>query len=205
MTEEDKKQVAAFRFGVICELVNGTDLQPGEQQRLIRQKCSRKWQIPFSEKTRIGRSTILRWVRLYKASNHKLESLYPQDRSDRGKSRSLDEETCLALTQLRQELPEATVARLIEQMHQRGLVGAGIQLKASSVYRFLHEHNLMNPAAVGLCGNRRHQAGRGTPGERIGRPEIKRPSGRRIGRGAGGGSVQANARPGRRPPGRPRC
>ena len=158
MTEEDKKQVAAFRFGVICELVNGTDLQPGEQQRLIQQKCSRKWQIPFSEKTRIGRSTILRWVRLYKASNHKLESLYPQDRSDRGKSRSLDEETCLALTQLRQELPEATVARLIEQMHQRGLVGAGIQLKASSVYRFLHEHNLMNPAAVGPVDRRKFEA-----------------------------------------------
>ena len=45
MTEEDKKQVAAFRFGVICELVNGTDLQPGEKKRLIQQKCSRKWQI----------------------------------------------------------------------------------------------------------------------------------------------------------------
>jgi len=135
MTEEDKKQVAAFRFGVICELVNGTDLQPGEKKRLIQQKCSRKWQIPFSEKTRIGRSTILRWVRRYKANHHKLESLYPQDRSDRGKSRSLDEETCLALSQLRQELSQAAIARLIEQTHQRGLVSAGIQLKASRKIR----------------------------------------------------------------------
>lgn len=158
MTEEDKKQVAAFRFGVICELVNGTDLQPGEKKRLIQQKCSRKWQIPFSEKTRIGRSTILRWVRRYKANHHKLESLYPQDRSDRGKSRSLDEETCLALSQLRQELPQATIARLIEQMQQRGLVSAGIQLKASSVYRFLHEHNLMGPALAGPVDRRKFEA-----------------------------------------------
>ena len=49
MTEEQKKQVAAFRFGVICELVNGARLNPGEQARLIREKCARRWQIPHSE------------------------------------------------------------------------------------------------------------------------------------------------------------
>ena len=73
MTEEDKKQVAAFRFGVICDLVNGVHLDPGEQERLIRHKCARKWQIPFSQKSRISRSTVLRWVRLYRQSNGRLE------------------------------------------------------------------------------------------------------------------------------------
>ena len=47
MTEEQKKQIAAFRFGVICELVNGARLNPGEQARLIRDKCARRWQIPL--------------------------------------------------------------------------------------------------------------------------------------------------------------
>lgn len=74
MTEEEKMQVALFRFGVICDFVNGTRLFPGEKSRLLREKCARKWQIPFSEKTRIGRSTILRWVRLYNASGGKLDS-----------------------------------------------------------------------------------------------------------------------------------
>ena len=101
MTEEQKKQIAAFRFGVICELVNGARLNPGEQARLIRDKCARRWQIPYSEKTRISRGTLLRWVSRYRAGNERLESLYPQDRSDRGKSRRLDEETALSLIQLR--------------------------------------------------------------------------------------------------------
>lgn len=147
MTEDDKKQVAAFRFGVICELVNGADLDPGEQERLIREKCARKWQIPFSEKTRIGRSTLLRWVSLYRRSNARLESLYPHDRRDRGASRAMDEDTCLALVELRKQMPKATVKCLIREMEQRHLAAYG-QLKASTVYRFLHRHELMRLAAA---------------------------------------------------------
>jgi hypothetical protein len=147
MTEDDKKQVAAFRFGVICELVNGIHLESGEQERLIREKCARRWQIPFSEKTRISRSTLLRWVSLYRQSNGRLESLYPGDRSDQGISRAMDEDTGLALVQLRKQLPRATVKCLIRTMEQRRLVACG-QLKLSTAYRFLHRHDLMRPAAI---------------------------------------------------------
>jgi transposase InsO family protein len=148
MTEEQKKQIAAFRFGVICELVNGARLNPGEQARLIRDKCARRWQIPHSEKTRISRGTLLRWVSRYRAGNERLESLYPQDRSDRGKSRRLDEETALSLIQLRKELPRATVAHLIEQMQRRGLLSPPMTLSPSTVYRLLHGQHLMHPAVV---------------------------------------------------------
>jgi len=147
MTEQDKKQVAAFRFGVICDLVNGVQLDPGEQERLIQQKCARKWQIPFSQKTRIGRSTVLRWVRLYRQSNGRLESLYPRDRSDHGVSRAMDEDTCLGLVTLRKHKPNAPVRHLIDEMEKRRMVAAG-QLKLSTVYRFLHQQGLMKPAEV---------------------------------------------------------
>jgi len=147
MTEDEKKQVAAFRFGVICELVNGAPLDPGEQERLIREKCARKWQIPFSEKTRISRSTLLRWVSLYRRSNGRLESLYPNDRCDQGASRAMDEDTCLALVELRKQLPKATVKCLIRKMEQRRLTACG-QLKPSTVYRLLHRHDLMTPAVI---------------------------------------------------------
>ena len=147
MTEEDKKQVAAFRFGVICDLVNGVQLDPGEQERLIRQKCARKWQIPFSQKTRIGRSTVLRWIRLYRQSNGRLESLYPRDRSDQGASRAMDEDTCLALVELRKHKPKAPVRHLIHEMEKRRLIHAG-QLKLTTVYRFLNRQGLMKPTEV---------------------------------------------------------
>ena len=112
MTEEQQKEVATFRFGVIHELVNTKGLCRGEQERLIRDKCERRWTIPLSNRTRIGRTTILRWVRLYKGGNGKIESLYAPSRSDQGASRSMDEETCLSLIGLRREFPRITVKAL---------------------------------------------------------------------------------------------
>jgi transposase InsO family protein len=143
MTDDEKKQVAIFRLGVIGEFVNGPVPDYGEKQRLLRDKCARKWNIPHSAKTRISRSTILRWIADYKAGNQKLKSLYPKDRNDIGKSRSMDEDTSLALINLRHELPNASAVKLLEEMHNRGLVTAGIGMNLSKVYRFLHQHDLM--------------------------------------------------------------
>jgi putative transposase len=159
MTEEDKKQVAAFRFGVICDLVNGVHLEPGEQERLIRDKCARKWQIPFSTRTRISRSTILRWVRLYRQSNCKLDSLYPKDRSDRGVSRGMDEDTCLSLVQLRKDMPKATVVDLVETINKRRLGSSpGAAVSLSTAYRFLHKHNVMRPSGSNPEDRRKFEA-----------------------------------------------
>jgi transposase InsO family protein len=153
MREEEKREVAAFRFGIICDLVNRVDMEPGEKERLIREKCARKWQIPFSEKTRISRSTILRWVRLYKENDGHLECLYPRDRSDQGECRAMDEETALALIALRKEMPGCKISYLIEQMKVRNLISAGTVLKPSTVYRFLHRRDLIKP--VGQAPDRR--------------------------------------------------
>ena len=53
MTEDEKMQVAVFRFGIISDFVMGALMSRAEKGRLMRDKCARKWQIPFSEKTRI--------------------------------------------------------------------------------------------------------------------------------------------------------
>lgn len=143
MTEDQKKDVALFRYSIISELVNAKDLDWGEQERIIRDKCARKWSIPFSEKTSIGRSSILNWVKAYKDSNGDIRSLYPRDRSDKGKSRAMDEDTCLGLISLRKKMPKATVPLLIEQMEEQDLLTPGTELKPTTVYRFLHQNGIM--------------------------------------------------------------
>lgn len=143
MKEEQKRQVAIFRFGVIHDFVGGVRLDRGEQQKLLREKCERKYAIPFSQRTRLTRSTVLRWIKSYRESNGKLESLYPPDRSDRGMSRGLDEETALTLIHLRKELPKMPVPDLIKTMRKRGVIPPGIPLSLSTVYRLFHRHHLM--------------------------------------------------------------
>jgi putative transposase len=144
MTEDEKMQVAVFRFGVISDFVNGVRMSRAERRRLMGEKCARKWPIPFSGKTRITKGTIRRWIRLYRAGNGDLKSLFPKDRADQGKSRAMDEETCCALIRLRREMPDATVINLIATMDRRRLVAPGFELNLSTVYRFLHQQNLMN-------------------------------------------------------------
>jgi putative transposase len=158
MEQDKKSQIATFRFGVIHDLVGGVELAPGEQERLIREKCDRKWVIPFSDKTRITRSTILRWVKLYKNSGGNLEALANHDRSDSGKSRAIDEETGLALIRLRQELPKATLGRLIREMNTRRLVTPGLALTRPTLHRFLRSNGLMKPTQVTPEDRRRFEA-----------------------------------------------
>jgi transposase InsO family protein len=155
MTEEQKREVATFRFGVIHDLVNRMDLEQGEQERLLREKSSRKWSIPFSDRTRICRTTMLRWIRIYKRSGGKLESLAPPDRSDRGRSRVLDDETVLSLIHLRRAYPKAPLKTLIARMEERS---PGVQLSLTTVYRLLAREGLMKPEEAKKEDRRKYEA-----------------------------------------------
>ena len=158
MTEEQKKEVAVFRYGIIADLVGATRLDRGEREALLREKCARKWQIPFSPRTRLSRSTIIRWVQKYNESGRRLEALYPQDRTDQGQVRAIDEETGLALLELRRQLPKTTVPELIRILHQRQLVTGGRSVSQTTVYRFLHQHNLMGQEPAAATDRRKFEA-----------------------------------------------
>ena len=89
MQERQREEVALFRFGVISDLVCSR-LTTGEMAERIREKSRQRWLIPSSGRTRIAESTIRRWVSLYLSSDRQLASLFPHERSDRGRSRRVD-------------------------------------------------------------------------------------------------------------------
>lgn len=158
MDKEKKKQIAVFRFGVISDFVNRSNMARGEQERLLREKCCRSWQIPFSTRTRLAPSTILNWIKRYKRGGGRLESLYPRSRNDQGRARAMDEDTAQSLIRLRKELQNAPVSTLITEAHRRRLVPAGKNLSLSTVYRLLHQHSLMNAQNAPAIDRRRFEA-----------------------------------------------
>jgi len=158
VTKDQKKQVAVFRFGVISDFVTRNRFERGERERLLKDKCAQSWQIPFSNRTRLARATILRWIRLYQKSGQRLESLLPRERNDKGGSRVIDEDTGGALIRLKQEMPGVTVPALLEQMERRGLISPGTRLAPSTVYRFLHSHKLMTRGTAPPVDRRRFEA-----------------------------------------------
>jgi transposase InsO family protein len=158
MEEQQQKEIAVFRFGVISDFVTRAHLDHGEQERLLQHKCAQSWQIPYSNRSRIARSTLLTWIRRYKQSGGKLTALYPKQRSDQGRSRAIDADTAQSLIRLRKELPTAPVGILIAEMRLRGLAPLGLELRPATVYRFLHRQGLMEPEEPAAVDRRRFEA-----------------------------------------------
>lgn len=148
MDEESKKRVALFRYGVISELINGRTFMRGEKERLLREKCSQKWNIPGSNRTSISKSVLKEWIKSYRDSGNKLEALYPKERNDCGKIRAVDCDTIQGLINLRKEKPDKSLPILLKEARERGIIQMGVFISRATVYRILqlHAEELKQPA-----------------------------------------------------------
>jgi putative transposase len=158
MTEQEKQEVATFRFSIIHELVDKAHLKFGDQEKLIKDKCAREWDIPNSDRTSIGRSTILGWVSKYRESGNNLKSLFPKDRDDRGKSRAYDKDTCLGLIHLRKEKPGLSVPVFSKIAKERRILPPDTSEDLSTLYRFLNSHGLMDREPSPSADRRKFEA-----------------------------------------------
>ena len=157
MTEQEREEVALFRYGVISDLVCSR-LEAGEMAERIRDKSRQRWNIPNSCRTRIAESTIRRWVSLYQNNANQLVSLYPRHRSDRGRSRRVDEETVLSLVKLRKQMPEIPVVNLLKEMEKRNLSPPGMPISLSTAYRILKQEGLSVKTHAAKVDRRRYEA-----------------------------------------------
>jgi len=157
MDEEAKKKIAQFRFGVIADLVGSRRLGRGERERLLREKSASQWDIPFTGRSYISPSTIKRWVRLYEAAGGRLDSLYPDERADRGKPRAIDGETALALVELRKQLRGITIPAFLKEAQQRGAIPIGPNASHSTIYRLFKAHGVMEEDSA-VTDRRRYEA-----------------------------------------------
>ena len=158
MDEELKKRIAVFRLGLIFDFIDTENLSWGEVERLMREKCGRKWQIPGSPRTRVSESTLKEWMVRYRESGKRLESLFPKDRSDQGRSRAIDEETSAGIIALRKELPNVTLPALMRQAKERKIILPGTALPYSTLYRFLKAQGLVDRPEGTPTDRRRFEA-----------------------------------------------
>ena len=144
MVADQGKQIALFRYGIISDFVNRTQLlEYGEKEKLLRSKYDCTWRIPYSDRTRVSRTIILYWIRRYKEGGEKIEALYPQRRSDIGNSRVIDTQTAKNLTNLTKNSDISSAKTILSEMNHRGLVSPGTLLTYPTVCRFLWQNGLM--------------------------------------------------------------
>lgn len=133
MDETQREKIALFRYGIIAELIGRTPA-PREKEKLLCAIAAKEWNVPGSQRTRIGRSTVRDWIELYQT--HGFEGLKPGPRADAGRSRTIPEEVQDLLLKLRAERPNASLDSLIRAVHLSGRMAPGLRLSRSSVHRF---------------------------------------------------------------------
>lgn len=148
MNEEAKKRIAQFRFGMIHDFVGDRKLKWGEQKRLLREKTACEWEIPCSGRSRISVSTILSWVRKYEEGGRRLESLYPEKRSDVGVSRAMDQETVLSLCELKKQLRGASLPVVLREARNRKILGLDSKVSKATIYRIFKQRGLMRKEEI---------------------------------------------------------
>jgi putative transposase len=146
ITEREKKlKMATFRFGIISEFVTGVRLEYGEKERLIREKISRTYDVPFSKnRTRVARSTIEKWICDYKKAGFRLEGLEPKPRSDKGSARAISPSLKLAIKELKKEEPTIKVPAIINRLRHKKLIAQDEALNPSTIYRYLAAEELLS-------------------------------------------------------------
>ncbi len=113
--EERDTQIALFRYGLIAALVF-TPLPAGQLEQALRQIARGRYRIPYSKRTRVGLSTLRRYLRVYQQGG--FEALRPKERVDKGVPRALPPPVLERAIALRQEQPARTTPMLVELLQR---------------------------------------------------------------------------------------
>lgn len=146
MDDDTKKTIAVFRFGVIADLV-GRKLGRGEKELILKEKSSSRWEIPFSTRSHVSRSTILSWMRAYEKGGRRIESLFPDERKDKGRSRVMDEEAIAALVNLKKDRMGVSLPVLLKEARAKGILPARYMVSYATIYRIFKNHGLSDSHA----------------------------------------------------------
>jgi putative transposase len=142
MDLQKKEKIALFRFQLIAPFLALTKDNWGEKERILQKIVEKEWEIPGSGRSYIGRSTVLDWLNQYEESERQLTSLYPKERGDKGRFRSLDRETENLLVALKREFKEATVPTILKIAQERKLLPLNFKASIASIYRVLNAYGL---------------------------------------------------------------
>ncbi len=137
----DLHPVALFRLAVLGPLVSRDRLEHGELKRLIRELAGRDYDIPGTERGRIGEKTLEAWYYAWRRNG--IEALIPKLRSDRGQSK-LSAAIQAAILDAKRDNPRRSIDQLILLLEHSGLAAYG-ELRRSSVHRLLQGHGLSRP------------------------------------------------------------
>jgi len=142
MTDNDREQVALFRYGLIAPILNG---QAKNQQAYLAEICNQVHQVPYYGSKEFAPKTVEMWVRTYRREG--FNGLKPKKRSDRGQSRRITSELRDLLLEKRKENISFSVSLFYDQLVLKGDI-LPTDISYSTLYRLLKREGLLSNEAL---------------------------------------------------------
>ena len=143
MDENQREQIALFRYGLIAPMLQGG---VNDRTAYMAEVAGRVYHLPGHGDVEYSPRTIESWYRIYIARG--FDGLKPKKRSDVGKCRVIHPELRQRLIELREENPDISVTLFHEKLLETGAL-SNKQASYSSVYRLLKR--------LDMAGNRQRK------------------------------------------------
>jgi transposase InsO family protein len=138
MTENDRiVQKALLRFKIISAYL-AENPPRGQRRKMLEHLSKKEWMLENGQIVKVKPDTIRYWIRLYR--NGGFEALKDKPRSDKG-CRAIPKEIIETACNLKQEVPERTIDRIIAIMENMQLAPPGL-LRRSTLHRALQARGL---------------------------------------------------------------
>jgi transposase InsO family protein len=111
--EDKRTALALFRYSLILPLLR-QEHEPGGKAALRRQIAAGRYDIPGSQRRRVGVSTLRRWEQQYR--QHGFDGLKPRSRRDRGQARTISPQTLERAEALKRAQPHRSARSIITML-----------------------------------------------------------------------------------------
>jgi len=145
MTDDDKTRgMALFRYEAISAYL-ALDPPRGQRGALLKQLAGKTWSGPDGAPRTVAAETLRTWIRRYRTGGFTALQDKPRPRPG---SKALPPELVEKLRQLKREVPQRSIDRVIAIAEGTGLVEPGV-LRRSTVHRVLRSAGLSRRVSVG--------------------------------------------------------
>jgi putative transposase len=117
--EARDREIAAFRYALIAELVNPY-LSRQELRALMRQKAGREHEVPYLGKRKLTVSCLRKWLAAYRRDG--MEGLTPRRRRDSGSCRALTQSEAALLISELESHPECSATVTLKRLQGQGRI-----------------------------------------------------------------------------------
>ena len=136
MKDDKREKIALFRYAIISPAVCRAFDDASSLKGFFRDAADKVYTNPSGEDTKISASTIERWFYAYKEGG--FEAIIPRRRSDKGKSRKLDDDLTNQILFLKKEYPRIPATLVHQKLIDNGTIRRG-DVSLSTITRYINQ------------------------------------------------------------------